>query len=67
MSTPYDSLGPRKARTPPHSTPHLTARVQVGELWDRYIEAFDVVVVDDGDMSYVNDLLRDILAGGNRR
>ena len=42
-------------------------RLQIGELWERYIEAFDVVVVDDGDMSYVNELVQNILAGGTEQ
>ena len=34
---------------------------KVDELFDRYMEAFDVVLLNDADFSYVNDLVRKII------
>ena len=49
-----------------HPTSRLLAStyVQICELWERYVQAFDVVVADDGDMEYVNQLVDDIIDGG---
>ena len=43
---------------------HMVADDQIGELWRKYIATFDVVIVNDGDCSFVNDLVNDIVRGG---
>ena len=42
----------------------MVADDQIGELWRKYIATFDVVIVNDGDCSFVNDLVNDIVRGG---
>jgi len=43
---------------------HSCVRVrQISELWEQYIQKFDVVIVNDGSMQHVHELLNDIIAG----
>ena len=47
-----------------HIMQRVVADAQIGELWRKYIATFDVVIVNDGDCSFVNDLVHDIVRGG---
>ena len=41
----------------------MAVHPQIAESWDAYAARFDVLIVGDGDMSFVNALLGDIIAG----